>query len=249
MDAKTLEKFGLTEGESRVYLTLLRIGKSTIGDIIKEAHVSNSKVYNILDRLNKKGLIGVVIENNRRSFEAKSPEMLKHNIQEQEKELESKKKELINLLPSLQNIFESHEVKQQAEILQGIKGIKTFTERLLKNSKKGQTIYTMGAPIQGNEALNPYYIEWHKRRIKRGIKYKILYNNDARMYAQERTKSKITQVKVLPKELTTPVAIDFNDEEVGILVFGKNPLCFAIRNVDIVNNYKKHFELLWKQAK
>jgi sugar-specific transcriptional regulator TrmB len=69
MEANELEKFGLTEGESRVYLALLKIGKSTIGDIIKEAQVSNSKVYDILDRLNKKGLIGVVTENNKKTYE------------------------------------------------------------------------------------------------------------------------------------------------------------------------------------
>ena len=68
MNSKILEKFGLTEGESKVYLALLKIGKSTIGDIVKEANVSNSKVYDILDRLNKKGLIGIVTENNRKSF-------------------------------------------------------------------------------------------------------------------------------------------------------------------------------------
>ena len=57
-----LEKIGLTKGESKVYLALLRIGKSNIGPIIKEAKVSNSKVYDILDRLAQKGLVGVAIE-------------------------------------------------------------------------------------------------------------------------------------------------------------------------------------------
>jgi sugar-specific transcriptional regulator TrmB len=249
MDAKTLEKFGLTEGEAKVYLALLRIGKSTIGNIIKEAHVSNSKVYNILDRLSKKGLIGIVTENNRKSFEAKSPEMLKENLQEAEKELENKKKKLNSILPSLKGIFEAHEVKQEAEILQGIRGIKAFTERLLKNSKKGDTIYILGSPREAGAILEGYYTDWHKRRIKKGIKCKIIYNSEAKKYAKTRKKLKLADVRILPPEIITPVAIDFNNEEVGTLVFGKSPFCFAVKNIEIANNYKKYFGLLWKISK
>ena len=54
MDKINLEEIGLTEGENKVYLALLKLGSSTIGRIIKEAQVSNSKIYDILDRLNKK---------------------------------------------------------------------------------------------------------------------------------------------------------------------------------------------------
>jgi sugar-specific transcriptional regulator TrmB len=249
MDTKKLEKFGLTGGESKVYLALLRIGKSTIGDIIKEANVSNSKVYDILDRLNKKGLIGVVTENNRKSFEAKSPEMLKDNLQEQEKELEDRKKELKEVLPSLKSIYESHAVKQEAEILRGIKGIKSFTDRLLNDTKKGETIYIMGAPKEASDVLDPFYIEWHERRAERGINCRLLYNQEARKYAESRKKLKLVDVRILPPELITPVAMDFNNEEVGIFVFGKNPFCFVVRNVEVANNYKKYFELLWKLSK
>jgi sugar-specific transcriptional regulator TrmB len=249
MIPKDLERFGLTEGESRVYLALLRLGKSTIGNIIKEAQVSNSKVYDILDRLNKKGLIGVVIENNRRSFEAKSPEMLKEELQEKEEEIKTKKEELNEILPSLKEIYESHEIKQDAEILQGVKGIKTFVERLLERTKKGETIYILGSPTEAGEKLEPYYLDWHERRIQKEVTCKIIYNSNAKEYAQSRKKMKLTQARILPPELITPVAIDFNNEEVGILVFGKSPLCFSIRNLEIIENYKKYFEYLWKQAK
>jgi sugar-specific transcriptional regulator TrmB len=53
MKTSDLVPLGLTEGESKVYLALLRTGPSTIGRIIKEARVSNSKIYDILDRLKK----------------------------------------------------------------------------------------------------------------------------------------------------------------------------------------------------
>ena len=84
MNPGSLENIGLTEGESKVYLALLRMRVSTIGNIIKEARVSNSKVYNILDRLSKKGLVGTVIIKNKRHFEAKDPSRLKEFIKLEE---------------------------------------------------------------------------------------------------------------------------------------------------------------------
>jgi sugar-specific transcriptional regulator TrmB len=50
MDPKMLEEIGLTEGESKVYLALLKLGATKTGPLIKEADVSSSKVYKILER-------------------------------------------------------------------------------------------------------------------------------------------------------------------------------------------------------
>ena len=56
MNLKILEEIGLTKGEIKVYLTLLKIGNTTSGRIINESGVSRSKVYDVLERLKQKGL-------------------------------------------------------------------------------------------------------------------------------------------------------------------------------------------------
>lgn len=63
---------------------------------------------------------------------------------------------------------------------------------------------------------------------------------------QKRETLKLTEVKLLPKEITTPVAIDIANDMVGTFVFGNNPFCFSIKNREIADNYKNYFELLWK---
>ena len=54
MDTKILEDIGLTKGEIKAYLALLKLGQSSTGPIAKEANVSRSKLYVILDKLSKK---------------------------------------------------------------------------------------------------------------------------------------------------------------------------------------------------
>ena len=51
MDMKILQDIGLSEGETKVYLALLRLGATKTGALAANAGVSSSKVYKILDRL------------------------------------------------------------------------------------------------------------------------------------------------------------------------------------------------------
>ena len=53
MDTKILTDIGLTQGEIKVYLALLKLGKSSTGPIANEAQISRSKLYSILDKLAK----------------------------------------------------------------------------------------------------------------------------------------------------------------------------------------------------
>src|SRR5918996_6276567 len=53
-----LRQLGLSSGEARVYISLLGLyAPSKVGLIVKESHVSYSKVYDVLRRLTEKGLV------------------------------------------------------------------------------------------------------------------------------------------------------------------------------------------------
>ena len=62
MNAKILENIGLTDGEIKVYLALIKLGSSTSGPITDKSGVSRSKIYNILERLIQKGLVSYTIK-------------------------------------------------------------------------------------------------------------------------------------------------------------------------------------------
>ncbi len=240
-----LQKIGLTEAESRVYLALLKIGSSTIGNIIKESKASNSKIYDILDRLSKKGLVGEVIINNRRNFEAKDPSRIREMINKRKEEI----MEIENIIPKLEEMKKYSEPMQEAEILQGTSGIKTFNELLLEGLNKGDTFYILGAPKESSDLLGAYFQEWHQRRAKKGAFCKAIYTQNAEEIAKRRDRIALTQTRVLPKEIKTMANIVMGNGYVATALFGERALIVVIRNKQIYESYIQFFNLLWKTSK
>src|SRR3989344_7793587 len=129
MEKSALTNLGLTEGESKVYLALLKQGSSTVGPIVKEAKVAYSNIYEILDRLLEKGLVSFIIKEKTRHYQAAQPSQLQDYLEKKESQLAEEKSILKKLIPELEKLQEQTH-RQQAEIFLGLKGMKTAFERI-----------------------------------------------------------------------------------------------------------------------
>src|SRR3989344_6086182 len=133
MNEKLLEDIGLTKGEIKVYLTLLKIGETTTGRIIEEAQISSGKIYEILEKLIKKGLVSYIIKEKTKYFSPASPNRIIDYIHEKEKELNEKEKAIIKELPSFIAIEKAVKEKNETHLFKGIKGIQTAVSEALEN--------------------------------------------------------------------------------------------------------------------
>ena len=88
MDERIFQELGLTENESKVYLALLELGPSLAGTVSKKTGIHRRNIYDITERLIKKGLVGYILKNNRRLFEASNPNRLKDILSEKQKALD-----------------------------------------------------------------------------------------------------------------------------------------------------------------
>ena len=96
-----LRKIGLTQGEVKVYASLLELGPSSSGPIIKRSGVSSSKVYPILDRLILMGLVSYVKRGNKKVFQTTSPMKILELLEKRKEDIEEQKKEIRKVLPGL----------------------------------------------------------------------------------------------------------------------------------------------------
>ena len=98
-----LTNLGLTHGEAKVYLAMIQFGPSRIGKIVDISGVSQSKIYNVLDRLILKGLASYNIQENIKHFQALEPSRLHEYIQKKEDEIKRQKEGITQLVNDLSN--------------------------------------------------------------------------------------------------------------------------------------------------
>lgn len=249
METELLKKLGLTDAETKVYLALVKIGSTTIGPIVDESKVSRSKIYHILDKLHKKGLITSIIKGQTNYYNASDPKKILDYINYRKKELKELEDGASKLIPELESIQAFSGFRDEAEVYKGLEGIKTARDISLRVLKKGDVIRVFGSDKIAQDAMPAYWTEYHRQRIKLGIKGKYLMKESARKYLDKikRTPGQI-QIRYLP--VTRPVYIDiFADYVITTVMVPGYYVAFVIRNRYIADYYVEWFDELWKEGK
>ncbi|MBR9692284.1 hypothetical protein GOV06_05875 [Candidatus Woesearchaeota archaeon] len=247
MNEKLLEEIGLTKGEIKVYLTLLKLGETTTGKIIEEAQISSGKIYEILDKLIKKGLASFITKDKTKYFSAASPNRILDYMHEKEKALKNKEQELLKELPSLLKIKKAGKKEYETNHFKGFKGIQTAIFEALEDLTEKDEVLAMGIISHKKKQYNLLWQRWHRQRIKSKIICKALFSDKNTPYYRLFKKMKFTEVKVL--EGITPSAIDIMGERVLIFTYGEESSCLSIKNPEIAQSLKTFFENLWNIAK
>lgn len=229
---KEIREAGLTENESKVYLALLDLGPSLAGQISRKTGMHRRSVYDTTEMLIKKGLVGYILKNNRRLFQAASPERILEIVKEKERAIES-------VLPLMKEKFVKTKEKEETNFYKGKEGLKTVFEDQL-NSKE---ILIMGASPKAYEVLQFYFNWYDKTRKEKKIK--------ARIIAQDKNISKIplAEIRYLPEKYANPVSVNIYGDKIAIILWAKNPLAIVINQKEISDAYKNYFELMWRIAK
>jgi sugar-specific transcriptional regulator TrmB len=191
MNEKILEDIGLTKGEIKVYLTLLKLGETTTGKIIEDSGLSSGKIYEILDKLINKGLASFVIKEKTKYFQASSPNRILDYLHEKEKDLKNKEEEFIKQLPSLLAIKEKTKKENENTLFKGLKGFRTAIYEALDSLNSKDEIIAMGITSTKDEKYNLMWQAWHKERIKRKIKCRAIFSDKKTNYYKALKKMKL----------------------------------------------------------
>ncbi len=247
MVEKILEEIGLTKGEIKVYLSLLRIGQTTTGKIIDEAGISSGKIYEILDKLVRKGLASYITKDKTKYFSAASPHRILDYIHEKESKLKQKEQELLKELPKLIAAEKFGRKESETRLFKGFKGIQTAIFEALEDLTPEDEILAMGIVSSKEKQYNILWQRWHKERINKKIICKAIFSDTKTDYYCLFKKMKFTRIRVLKG--ITPSAIDVMKDRVLIFTYGKEPSCLTIRNAEVAQSFKTFFNNLWNIAK
>lgn len=247
MEPELLSGIGLTIGESKVYLALLRLGETTTGPLAKESNVSASKVYKILDRLTKKGLAGFSYHGKTKYFSAVEPKRILEYLDQEEKSLEEKKQKLTSLLPELELQQNLHE-KPQATLFEGFKAVTNVISNILDELLLEETYYVLGATYGETPGLRPFFQKYHEKRAKKRIRVRMIANYETKNHLEKNT-TKLAQIKYLPQQFISNLTFYFYKEKVLMVYFTKKPTAILLQGKEAVTNFQAYFNTFWEIAK
>lgn len=238
MNIEALEHLGLTNAEAKVYIALLDLGSSLAGKITSKTGIHRRTVYDSIERLIEKGLVSYIIQNNIKYYEAVEPDRLLDILKEKQDNLK-------DILPQLNLLYNTSKEKQEATFFRGRLGLKSVFNHQIK---VGKDILVFGASADAPNILKAYFPNYDRERKKKNINVKIVFDesNKDNPYIKSIPNAK---VRFIPKEFSSPAAINIYGDNVAIILWSEEPFAILIKNKEIAKGYKNYFRLLWDTAK
>jgi len=246
MNISELIKLGFNKNEAKVYLSLVKFGNADAGMIIKDTKFHKNIVYDNLEKLIDKGIVTFVIENNVKVFKIANSKMLIELFEEEAKEVEERKNIALKISKEIDKKIREIPFKQEATVYRGVKGVKSFYYKGIENN---QDTLAFGAPQESIDIMGEIF--WRNLQVRRkakNIHAKLIFNPSIRDYG-ETIKNSLTEVRYFERDFEPMSETHIQGDEVGIIVWTKEPLLFLIRDNLVAESYRKFFEKMWKSAK
>ncbi len=230
------ESAGFSQNEAKAYVALVSYGEMNLKLIEQKTSLHRANLLTVLERLEKKGAIGIIQEGKRKKYFAISPEILFKRLNT-EKEATLKELEL-----TLSGIGKKARTSN-ISIFKGAEGVKNILDDELES---GKTIHAIQSP-QNVEAVSGSYLKISReKRWRKGIKMRIIYDESNLEYAKNASKYPLTDVRISDISLG-PVTIDIYGNRT-VLIFGEEPAIIRVENSEVSNAFLKLFEAINKRT-
>jgi sugar-specific transcriptional regulator TrmB len=251
---------GLTENETKVYLSLVKIGSSKIGDVAKETGIQRPNLYKIIDSLGAKGLIEKEINAPIR-YRATSPleaiNMLVEQKRTQFRELEKNGKIIAQ---NLENQTKIHSLKERSPenkfiIIPGKALVINKLRAALENAHKSLDVIT--SEERFSSAIMTFAGDY-ENKLKQGLKIRIITEDhqpkeDAYRVIEKLAKNASFKVRFLPPHSTVDTIIAILDGKevfttISAMANSFDTSALWTNNQSSLLITKSYFESKWQTA-
>ena len=238
---ETLESFGLTANESVVYLAMLSLGPATILAISKASEIKRTTVYSILESLNRKGLSRTDINGFKKLYVAEHPKKL-------ESILESRKIELIGLLPQLEGLYNLQNGESFIKYYEGAESIKNVHYELLDSLQHNDEFLVIGDPDNWEKVNHSFATKFIERRNKTKLRIRMLLTDSelARKYKQFEQNFQ-EEIKFLPADSKLDTNLVITPRRILIQQMFQPIIVISIENSSVITMHRELFNVMWKE--
>jgi len=237
---KVLAEIGFSNGEVKTYIALLDLKEAGASEISKKSQIHRVNIYDILKKLEEKGLVSEIIKNSKKIYLPSNPDHLVEVINQ-------KKESLLSVLPLIKKKLTDSKKEQQVFYLTGVQGILQAYYMMLA---EGEEVLGLGGSGYTRKLLGYKHDLWNKVRLERKIKMRTIYYEFTRNDKEKSWIDKTVQIKYLPNDKQTKCMIDIcGDLVVNLIPIENNVQVVVIKNSELAQTYKMFFETIWESAK
>lgn len=237
----SLKKYGLTEHEARVYITLLRLVEASVFNIAEQAGLPRTSTYTVLEGLKSRGFVTAGKKNNILFYTPENPKVFVEALEE-------KKRIILNALPEMSNLIGSAKVLPVVKFFQGRKGYIKARDEMLEIFKKEKTKQISAISSPADFALFPrYFPAWVSERRKMGVSVRILVRADAKesKYFSD-NKADLREVAYLPPAYMYNGTMNIFGKKVALFSLKEDELnSIIIDSPVIAEMFQQFFDLTW----
>lgn len=240
---KVLQKLGLTEYEARAYLSLARLGPSTVREIVLDSKLPRNKAYEVLQRLEQQNKV-ISLPISPKKYKITNPEIFKEDIQNLNKSVNS----LIKLIEQPKSL-------EFKDLFWVLKSKKAIEEKLaVQNTKTEREI------LACNKLSKILYknIRTMKEAVDRGVKVKMIctFEKD-KIKSYKEWLSTGAKIRVFNEKMFGPLLprITIIDGEIARLTIGKpevkreeDYLTLWTESKVFAQMLKNHFMNMWENS-
>nr|MBA4405038.1 hypothetical protein [Nanoarchaeum sp.] len=246
MKTEDLIQLGLSNTEAILYLTLLRIGSSSVQRLIQETGLYKSNTYEALEKLCDKGILSKVIEGKHRTYQIQNPSSLVEFIDTKKEELDKQRELAKKISQEIDLSKKSSLLKETASVFNGIAGVKRIYTEIVENKLD---YYVFGSPLQSEEIVPAYYWQnLHVKQHEHGIRAHMIFHKSLRHW-KKLIKHKEIKVRFFDTKFEPLTETTIYGNKVAIVVWADKPIITIIDNEHVAESYRQIFKILWNSSK
>lgn len=236
-----LQEIGLTNWETKAYLSLLKLGQTTTGELIKDSGVPASKIYLTLDSLMSKGLVSYVIKGKTKNFIATDPDKILSLFKEKERKVEEAVKEF----------SQAHKPHSFIEVYEGLKSIRNFYIHTIEKATPDDIVWGFSQGKDYPEDVLDFWNWLGELTRQKGLNRKLLITKKNKKEFQRGLKRE--DLDKLRKETRTcdvsmPGDVGIYNEMVVFFIWTEPYRIMVVHDKDFTKQYQDFFKELWENS-
>jgi len=241
MQIDFLKKLGFSDRCSSVFLTLLKLGPSSVRKLAEFSGFNRGVVYEDLKWLQEAGLVGFYAKENKQYFVAEDPERLRAVLTREAEKIKNAEQELADLIPELKSLYNQGGGAPVARYYEGQEICKILEDVLTICEAKNETVYRIYSAAGIREYLYDGFATFSDARVSKNIGVKVialgeggeLRGLDERKWLKAESVTP-TYILIYPGK-TAYISLNAKKEVVGVV----------IENMGVFETQKVLFDELW----